>query len=67
MSRLFEDDFVLAVLRYRLQSSSQVELARELGISASYLNDVLRGRREPGEKILKALKLRRVVSYERVR
>ena len=35
------------------------------GVSQQYVNDVLKGRREPGESILKALGLERVVSYRR--
>lgn len=34
------------------------------GISAAYVSDTLQYRREPGEKILAALKLRRIVTYE---
>lgn len=32
-------------------------------VSIPYVNDVLNGRREPGEKILKALKMKRVIGY----
>lgn len=32
-------------------------------VSIPYVNDVLHGRREPGEKILKALKMKRVTGY----
>ena len=39
-------------------------VARELGVSASYLHDFMDGRRMPGRKILSALGLRRVVTYE---
>jgi hypothetical protein len=34
-------------------------------ISAAYVSDVLNGRKEPGEKILRALGLKRVVEYRR--
>jgi len=37
------------------------------GISQSYVSDVLNARREPGESILRALKLRKVVRYVEVR
>lgn len=43
---------------------SQQEFANQIGVSLSYLNDVLHGRREPGEKILSAIGVRKVVSYE---
>lgn len=35
-------------------------------ISAAYLCDVLRGRRAPGDSILAALGIERVVSYRKV-
>ena len=41
--------------------------ARANKVSPAYISDVLRGRREPGASILKALKLRRILSYETVR
>lgn len=34
------------------------------GVSPAYVSDVLNARREPGEKILVALGLRKVVRYE---
>lgn len=39
--------------------------ARQHQISRGYLGDVLTGRREPGQKILDALGLERVVTYRR--
>jgi transcriptional regulator with XRE-family HTH domain len=38
-------------------------LARHLGVSASYVSDVMNGRRAPGPPFLKALGLRKVVAY----
>jgi len=49
----------------KLNDTTQRELADELGVSASYLNDYLHFRREPGAKLLEALGLQRVVTYER--
>lgn len=46
------------------QSESQKETAKKLGVSAQYLGDVLSSKREPGKKILDALKLRKVIKYE---
>ena len=43
---------------------SQKAFAEHLGISTAYLNDVLHNRREPGEKILDALGIKRIVTYE---
>lgn len=34
-------------------------------VSAAYVSDVIAGQREPGEKILKALKMERVTYYRR--
>lgn len=39
--------------------------ARAHELSPAYVSDVLRGRREPGPGILRALRLKRVVSYRR--
>lgn len=36
------------------------------GVSQPYVCDVIYGRRYPGEKILKALGLRRVIGYEKI-
>ena len=47
-------------------AGSQKAFAARLGISEQYLTDILKRRREPGEKILKPLGLRRVVTYERI-
>ncbi len=43
---------------------SQLSVARELGVSAAYLNDILQGRRAAGPKVLKKLGLKRVTRYE---
>lgn len=38
--------------------------AQSLGISQQYLSDVIKGRREPGEKLLSAMGLQSRVVYE---
>jgi predicted transcriptional regulator len=43
---------------------THAEYAATHGISASYLSDVLNGRREPGEKLLAAKGMKRAVYYE---
>lgn len=45
------------------KSGSQKRYASELGISESYLCDILNLRREPGEKILEPLGYTRKVTY----
>lgn len=56
-------DEVRALLRKRLKTMKQAALAKTLDISAAYLSDILSGAREPGDKVLKALGLRRETSY----
>lgn len=48
-----------------LTAGSQKAFAARHGISPAYINDVLQGRREPGEKILAAIGFERVVTYRR--
>lgn len=45
------------IINERLQTTSQTELARQLGVSAAYVSDVARGARGAGPKLLKALGL----------
>ena len=47
------------------QAGEQRIVAQALGVSPQYLCDVLKGRREPADKLLKALGYRRVVIYEK--
>lgn len=44
-------------------AGGQKAWAEAHGVSPQYVNDVLHARREPGESILRALGLRRVVTY----
>ena len=54
----------MARLRQRAaRAGSQAALAQQLGITPTYLSEVLGGRREPGPKFLRALGLRRVTVY----
>ena len=55
----------ISELRERVEGSSNAEVARELKISPQYLSDVLNDRKKPGDKILKALGLERLVVYVR--
>lgn len=57
---------VLSVLRSAIQDEgSQLNFARKHNISPPYISDALKGRRDPGEKILTALGLERVVNYRK--
>jgi hypothetical protein len=51
------------MLREMSKPTTDSALAKQLGLSAQYLCDVLLGRREPGPKMLKALGLRKEVRY----
>jgi hypothetical protein len=44
-------------------AGSQEAFAAQHDIAAAYISDVMRGRREPGQKILDALGVERVVTY----
>jgi hypothetical protein len=44
--------------------TTQQEWARKNGISPQYLSDFMTGRKAPGPSILKALMLKRTVTYE---
>jgi len=57
--------FNAALAKFVKQAGSQTVAAKRLGVSGAYLSDVIHERREPGEKILSALGLKRVVNYER--
>ena len=56
-------------VRIRLRAMAVIEgsqraLARKIGVSASFLNDILLGKREPAGKVVEFLGLRRRVTYE---
>jgi hypothetical protein len=48
-------------LRY---AGLQAAFAQDNALSAAYVNDVLRGRREPGRKILDAVGVERITVYK---
>jgi predicted transcriptional regulator len=54
---------VITKLRRRLRGTTQQQVADDLGISQSLLCDVLRGYREPTDRLLAPLGLRKVVTY----
>ncbi len=59
-------DEVLALLAKQCErAGSQVAWAKANGVSGAYVSDVLARRREPGESILAALGLERVVTYRK--
>lgn len=60
-------NIIAAIRREAKRAGSQKALADELGVSDTYLSDVLNGRKEPGEAILIPLGLERVVTYRRAK
>jgi DNA-binding transcriptional regulator YdaS (Cro superfamily) len=56
-------DTLVRRLLARCAKSSQKAFALQLGISPSYLSDVIAGRREPGPAVLSALGVERIVRY----
>lgn len=51
------------VIRSRLEATTQRQLAHELGISPSYLGDIVQGRRPPSDAVIKALGLEVLYRY----
>lgn len=47
------------------KAGTQTAFAKKHGISIAYVNDVLQGRRQPGDKILKALGLESQLTYRK--
>jgi transcriptional regulator with XRE-family HTH domain len=66
MAKVLSSEQVIGLLKKRQGRRPNTELAVELGISKQYLGDVLRGRRDPGPPILKALGIKRVFVLEKV-
>lgn len=61
---MLDSDDVRRMVEAKLESRTQREVATDLGISCSYLNDYLHFRRDPGPTLLESLGLRRVAMYE---
>jgi transcriptional regulator with XRE-family HTH domain len=58
---------VIRILERRVeQAGSQKQAADELGISTQYLNDLLRGRRQPSDNVLEKLGLEWRIARVRV-
>ncbi len=64
MTDLLTAERVMERLHYEVdQAGGQSAWARRNGVDRSYLNQVLRGHKEPGAMIISALNLERVVMY----
>jgi transcriptional regulator with XRE-family HTH domain len=57
----------IRMLRETLDGGNQAQMARKIGISPQYLNDVLSGKRGAGDKILAYLGLEKIVTYRKRR
>lgn len=58
---------LMALLREKIaEAGDQRKLAAQLGVSQPHLSEILNGHKEPAEKLLTALGLRRVVMFERI-
>jgi ribosomal protein L30/L7E len=65
--RALDQKDVVRLLRLEVnRAGSQKEWAKENGVTSSSISMVLSGIRPPNKKIISALKLRRVVVFERV-
>jgi hypothetical protein len=65
--RALDQKDVVRLLRSEVnRAGSQKEWAKENGVTPSSISMVLSGVRPPNKKIISALKLRRVVVFERV-
>lgn len=60
---LTHEEFVEAIRQFAKGCESQAHAADRIGVSPSYLSDIVRGRRGPGEKIAQAMGFRRKTSY----
>ena len=66
IERLFSIDELLSIMLYSCDHmGSQKALAAQLGVSESYLSDVLSKRRMPGKRILSALGFESVQAYKK--
>jgi hypothetical protein len=61
--KVFQENIV-ANLRFCVEQSSQKAVAKHIGISAQYLNDILQGRRDISEEVAAKLGYARVVTFE---
>ena len=65
MSKLYPLSDVISDIQKIVNTlSTQKKAAAFLGVSSQHLSDVLRGRREPGARILKKLGWQKVIGYK---
>jgi DNA-binding transcriptional regulator YdaS (Cro superfamily) len=57
---------LMKLIRSKCSEDTQLAYAKELGVSPSYLCDILKGRREIGPKVLERMGMERVIQYRRL-
>lgn len=62
--KTYTQDEVLAAIRKRTDASSIRSVAKELGLSAAYLSDVLLGNRQVSDKVAESFGFQREVVTE---
>lgn len=67
MTDLTHDDVRARLSAAIREAGSQRAFAARAGVSAGFLSDVIRGRRDPGERVLAAIDLRRVERFVSLR
>lgn len=66
--KLFDQYGIREILKSRAKKEgSERKLAESLRVSYSYMNDLIRGKRRPGKKILDAIGFREVRVYAQTR
>lgn len=61
-----KDKLLIGLRKYIREHGSQKAAARTLGVSPSFLSDVLKGKREPAGMMLTRLGYHRVVMYAEI-
>jgi hypothetical protein len=55
--------YIQSIVEKRYQGF-QSRFAQDNNLSSAYVNDILMGRRDPGQKILEIVQVQKVVTYE---
>lgn len=66
MKKFLTVEDVIATLKQRQGNRTNVDMARELGVTKAYLGDLYMGRRTPGPAILEHLGMVKETVYRRV-
>lgn len=62
--RLTEEEVVERMRRKVQQAGSRAKVAEEIGVSETYIGDIINRKRAPGTSILNALRLRKIKTIE---